>query len=82
MKKILLIFTLLLTLAAPMHAQVFMMEDDNDPNRTVLGNGTYGNIIAHGSGYDQANFVPLGEGIALLTALGGAYLLRKKNKTK
>ena len=79
MKKILLIFTLLLTLAAPMRAQVFIMEEDeNDRLGNVFGNGEWNNIIVHGSPDDQTNFVPLGEAVLLLTALGGAYLLRKK----
>ena len=79
MKKILLIFTLFLALAAPMHAQVFIMEEDeNDRVTNVFGNGDWNNIIVHGSADDQSNWVPLGEGVMLLAALGGAYLLRKK----
>ena len=79
MKKILLIFSLLITLAAPMRAQVFIMEEDeNDRVDNVFGNGQWNNIIVHGSPDDQTNWVPLGEAVLLLTALGGAYLLRKK----
>ena len=79
MKKILLIFTLVLTLAAPMHAQVFIMEEDeNDRLDNVFGNGQWNNIIVHGSPDDLTNWVPLGEGILLLSALGGAYLLKRK----
>ena len=82
MKKILLIFTLLLTLAAPMRAQVFIMEEDeNDRLGNVFGNGEWNNIIVHGSPDDQTNWVPLGEGILMLTALGGAYLMRKKKSS-
>lgn len=78
MKKILLIFTLFLALAAPMRAQVFIMEEDENEFRNVFGNGEWNNIIVHGSADDQANWVPLGEAVLLLSALGGAYLLRKK----
>ena len=81
MKKILLIFTLFLTLAAPMRAQVFIMEEDeNQRVENVFGNGDWNNIIVHGSADDQTNWVPLGEGVMLLAAMGGAYLLRKKRK--
>ena len=80
MKKILLIFTLFLALAAPMRAQVFIMEEDENEFRNVFGNGEWNNIIVHGSADDQANFVPLGEAVLLLTALGGAYLVRKLKK--
>lgn len=83
MKKILLIFTLFLTLAAPMRAQVFIMEEDeNDRVDNVFGNGQWNNIIVHGSADDQTNWVPLGEGILLLSALGGTYLLGKKRTWK
>ena len=79
MKKIILIITLFLTLAAPMRAQVFVMEEDeNQRVENVFGNGEWNNIIVHGSADDQTNWVPLGEGVMLLAALGGAYLLRKK----
>ena len=80
MKKILLIFSLLITLAAPMRAQVLIMEEDENEFRNVVGNGEWNNVIYHGSGDDQANFVPLGEGILLLSMLGGAYLFGKRKK--
>ena len=81
MKKILLIFSILLALAAPMRAQVFIMEEDeNDRVTNVFGNGVWNNIIVHGSADDQANFVPLGEAVLLLTALGCVYLVRKLKK--
>ena len=83
MKKILLIFSILLALAAPMRAQVFIMEEDeNDRVTNVFGNGDWNNIIVHGSPDDQTNWVPLGEGMLLLSALGGAYLLRKNKRKK
>lgn len=79
MKKILIIFTLFLVLAAPTRAQVFIMEEDeNERVDNVFGNGQWNNIIYHGSGDDQTNYVPLGEGILLLSVLGGAYLLKKR----
>ena len=80
MKKILLIFTLFLTLAAPMRAQVFIMEEDENEFRNVFGNGEWNNIIVHGSADDQTNWVPLGNGIVLLSALGGVYLLGKRKE--
>ena len=82
MKKILLIFTLFLTLAAPMRAQVFIMEDDENEFRNVFGNGEWNNVIVHGSPDDQTNWVPLGGGMFLLAAMGGAYLLKRKKENK
>lgn len=80
MKKILLILTLLLTLASPMRAQVFVMEEEENEFRNVFGNGEWNNVIVHGSPDDQTNFVPLGDGLLLLAALGGIYNLGKRNK--
>ena len=81
MKKTLLILTLLFTLAAPMRAQVFVMEEDENARvNNVFGNGEWNNVIVHSSPDDQTNYVPLGDGLLLLAALGGAYLLKKRNK--
>ena len=64
-----------------MRAQVFIMEEDeNQRVENVFGNGEWNNIIVHGSADDQTNWVPLGEGILLLSALGGAYLTKKKKQ--
>jgi len=80
-RRNILIALLLLAAMLPTQAQVFMMEDDNDPNRNVLNvNGQYNNVPFHGSTDDQANFVPLGSGALLLAALGGAYLTGKRKK--
>ena len=79
MKKILLIFSLLLALAAPMRAQVFIMEEDeNDRLRNVFGNGQWNNIIVHGSADDQTNFVPICSGLSIMTVLGACYLMWKR----
>ena len=81
MKKTLLLLTLLFTLAAPMRAQVFVMEEDENARvNNVFGNGEWNNVIVHSSPDDQTNYVPLGDGLLLLAALGGAYLLKKRNK--
>jgi len=80
MKKKLIIFTLLITLAAPMRAQVFMIGDENyrEPEDPEVFAGLPENF---GLGMDW--YVPVGDGLLLLAALGGAYLLnqrKKKNK--
>ena len=82
MKKILLLFTLLLTLAAPMRAQVFVMEEDENEFRNVFGNGEWNNVIVHGTGDDQTNYLPLGSGLLVMTTLSGVYLLGRRNKER
>ena len=80
-RNIIIMTMLLLALAAPVRAQVFYMDDDEDPNRNVLGaNGTLSNVIVHGSTDDQTNFVPIGSGLLIMTTLGGLYLRNKRKK--
>ena len=79
--KIVMIAAALMTGAAiNSHAQVFIMEEEHSLRQTdpedVLGwpvNPQNG----YGTGNDE--FTPLGDGILLLAALGGTYLLRKKH---
>ena len=82
MKKLLTIFTLFLTLAVPLHAQVFMMADEENEFRNVFGNGEWNNVIVHGNEFDQTNFTPIGSGILVMTALGGLYLFGKRKSEK
>ena len=76
MKKKLIILTLLITLAAPMRAQVFMLDGDEnyrEPDDPAVFADLPSNF---GLGVDW--YVPAGDGLMLLAALGGAYLLTKK----
>ena len=60
-------------------AQIFLIDDD-DNIRLGSGdvNGELSNLIIHGDVHDQTNWVPLTSGAALLSVLGGAYLLKKR----
>lgn len=65
----------MLMLAGTMQAQIVTM-DDEENFRTPGDLGDWGRIPTHNVDYDQYNAIaPLGEGVLLLTALGGAYLL-------
>ena len=77
MKKKLLIFTLFVTLAAPLRAQVFMMDGEGNYREPEDPEVFAGLPENYGLGVDW--YTPLGDGLLLLTALGGVYLLRKKN---
>lgn len=79
MHKMRRVITLLLFMfmSLSMKAQVFMMDgDDNyrDPEDPAVFAGLPED---YGLGVDW--YTPLGDGLLLLTALGGVYLLRKKN---
>lgn len=80
MKKTLTIFTLLLALAAPLHAQVFIMEDDGDLNPRDPNGGIVFNVMVPSEDVSNDQYIPLGNGLLLLSGLGGAYLLGKKRR--
>ena len=80
MKKTLIILTLLIALAAPMRAQVFMIDGDENYRTPEDPEVFAGLPEAHGLGVDW--YTPIGDGLLLLTAMGGAYLLKRKNKNK
>ena len=64
----------------PAVAQVFIMEDDDSMNpRDPSGSITF-NVMVNSQDVQNDQFVPLGSGIAVLAALGGAYLLGKKRR--
>ena len=82
MKKILLALVVVLTVAFSVNAQSdgWFQGGANDGdlrgtpgvNEPLIPHGTIGDIIDH----DAAN-TPIGSGLLILTALGGAYMLRK-----
>lgn len=80
MKKLLTILTICLVMASSAQAQVFITEGDYENPRDGIET-QWGIIPEQWSTNDQANdFASIGEGVLLLTALGGAYLLNKRRK--
>lgn len=80
-RKHIIIVALLLLLASAAPAQVFTTDEDVNLRETAGDMDVLGRIPYHSVDYDQANaYAPAGEGIMLLTALGGAYLLGKRKK--
>ena len=77
MKRKILILTLGLILAVSAKAQIFVMEDEAN-NRTVTADPSYWPDVPSNENQGHDDYVPVGTGIFLLTALGGAYLLKKK----
>ena len=81
MKKIYTIFILALALVLPARAQVFMI-DGNDNYRAPEDPEVFANLPSE-PGLATDYFAPVGDGLLLLTALGGAYLLgKRKNENK
>ena len=77
-KSIILLVTMLL-MAVPMRSQVFLTQEDLDSERDGQWEDIGLIIPIHEQDFDQAEpYTPVGSGIAVLAALGGAYLLGKK----
>lgn len=77
MKKIFTIVIMSLFMALSAHAQVFITEEDYENPRDGIETN-WGYIPEQWVTNDQANdYAPLGEGLMLLTVLGGAYLIGK-----
>lgn len=81
-KKIIALMAMTFAMATVSNGQIFETEDGAshrygtevyDPDAVIPLNGQY---------IDQTNevYTPLGDGIMLLAALGGSYLLGKRNK--
>ena len=76
------VLLMLIGLAIPTQAQVFMVDEDAYNNRQSESD-INAVIPYHFVEIDQENsYAPLGEGLALLVAMGGAYALAKRRKAK
>ena len=79
-KKVAKVMAVLMLMLAtlPLHAQVFI-QDEEFEGRGRTGYEDFGLVVPYQGG-DNDQYLPLGEGWLLLTALGGAYLVRKSHK--
>ena len=77
-RRTVLIVSFLMLMAMPLKAQVFIQEDEFEG---VLRSGyeDFGLIVPYEAG-DADQFLPLGDGLLVLAALGGAYLIGKRKK--
>ena len=85
MKKIFFLTVSMLMLLMPLHSQVFMTQEDLNKDRSQKWEDAGLVVPLHECDFgdeEEEDYAPLGSGIVLLTALGGAYLLGKKGKEK
>lgn len=66
-------------MAVSAKAQIFLEESSSSSRSYTENPSDVGIMPNHGVEFDQANYVPAGSGILMLAALGGAYLLGKRN---
>ena len=70
----------MLMAAVPTMAQVFIMEDDESMNpRDPNGSITF-NVMVPTEDTNTDQYIPLGEGVLLLSGLAGAYLLHRRKR--
>lgn len=79
-KRFIAVIGLLLVMMCPVQAQVFIMDEDMEGNIRVGENEFVVPVPYQGTDWDE--YLPIGDGVMLLTALGGAYLLKKRKKSK
>lgn len=62
-------------------AQIFLQEEEMAARSSTDAEAPF---IPNAGGleYDQTNYTPIGSGLLMLTALGGAYMLIKKKNNK
>ena len=72
----------MLLLSMPLRSQVFMTHEDLEKDRSQKWEDAGLVVPIHERDFadEEEDYAPLGSGIALLAALGGAYLLGKKCK--
>ena len=81
MRKPMIMLVTMLLMAMPLRSQVFLTQEDLDSERAGQWEDLGLIIPIHEQDFDQAEpWAPVGSGIAVLAALGGAYLLGKKRR--
>ena len=64
---------------ARVNSQIFLSDEDDASLRSGAQNIDF-NLIVPYEGGDADQYLPLGDGLFVLAALGGAYLLKKRKK--
>ena len=80
-KRIVSIIMAMFMVVGSATAQVFIMEDDDALNqREESSGGIVFNVMVNQQDTNTDQYIPIGEGLLLLSGMAGAYLLRKRKK--
>ena len=85
MKKsiVIVIIAMLIGCTKPLSAQIIYTQEDAGINLRAQADGDMNVMVPmQGVSVDQWKIAPLGNGFLLLAGLGGAYLLKKRSKSK
>ena len=80
LKKIMILLTVVFLSVGPLKAQIFIADDEFEG--MMRKNNPDFALVSPLQGFSSDQYLPLGDGVLLLVGLGGAYLLRKRNKKK
>ncbi|MBR4561795.1 MAG: hypothetical protein IKO23_07760 [Bacteroidales bacterium] len=75
-----ILLTVVFLSVGPLKAQVFIADDEFE-GMMRKDNPDFA-LVSPLQGFSSDQYLPLGDGVLLLVGLGGAYLLRKRNKKK
>ena len=78
MKKLIIILSIIFAIGTTANAQIFIIENETGSLRTPTEVDVFTHPIGHGEGNDY--YDPLPDGVLLLAALGGTYLVGKRRK--
>ena len=83
MKKVLLTIVAVLTMAiTPAMAQIFLDDEYENVGRNRCNPPGEFHVMVPSENVNYDQYVPVGEGLVLLTGLGVAYLLGKRKKNE
>ena len=77
-KRIVSIIMALFMVMGTATAQVFIMEDDDALNQRDPRGDIIFNVMVNSQDTNTDQYVPIGEGLLLLSGMAGAYLLRRR----
>jgi len=79
-KRIVCIIITLFMVVGTATAQVFIMEEDDGFNLRDPSGDIGFNVMVNSQDVNNDQFIPIGEGVLLLSGMAGAYLLRRRKK--
>jgi len=79
-KRVVSIIMVLFMVVGSAKAQVFIMEDDDALNQRDPSGSIVFNVMVPTEDTNTDQYIPIGEGLLLLSGLAGAYLLRSRKK--
>ncbi len=81
-KRIVTILLAMFMATVPAVAQVFIMDDDESLNPRNGESGITFNVMVNSQDVNHDQYLPLGDGVLLLSGLAGAYLLSRRKRDK